>query len=84
MRKYELTIILDAKVTVAKKKAVGETIEKVVKVFKGKVEKTEDWGEKGAGQALHFLLELDNISAKSLDTKLKGEGEIKKYLIIKV
>lgn len=84
MQKYELTLVLDVKATAAKKKSVGEMIEKVVKVFKGKVEKTEDWGEKGSGQLLHFLLELDSASAKSLEAKLKGEEAIKKYLIIRI
>lgn len=83
MRKYELTLVLDAKATAAKKKSVGETIEKVVKVFKGKIEKTEDWGEKGSGQLLHFLLELDSASAKAIEAKLKAEESIVKYLIIR-
>ena len=42
MPKYELTLVLDLKATPAKKKAVGETIEKIIKMGKGKVEKTED------------------------------------------
>ena len=84
MRKYELTLVMDTKATPAKKKAVGETIDKVVKVFKGKVEKTEDWGQKGSGQVLHFLLELDSASAKGMEAKLKSEEAVKKYLIIRI
>lgn len=84
MRKYELTLVVDAKATAAKKKALTETIEKIVKVFKGKVEKSEDWGEKGAGQAIHFLLELESASVKGLEAKLKTEDAVKKYLVIKI
>ena len=84
MPKYELTLVLDLKATPAKKKAVGETIEKIIKMGKGKVEKTEDWGEKGSGQLLHFLLELDSASAKGLEAKLKAEEAVKKYLIIRI
>ena len=83
MQKYELTVVLDAKSTPAKKKALGETVEKIVKVFEGKMEKTDDWGERGAGQVLHFLLELDRAHARDLAIKLNGEEGIKKHLIIK-
>ena len=39
--KYELTIVLAEKATPAKKKAVEETIEKLVKVSKGSIVKKE-------------------------------------------
>ena len=83
MQKYELTVVLDAKATPAKKKALGEQVTKLVKVLEGKIEKEEDWGEKDSGQLLHFLLELESVSVKSLSTKLNGEEAIKKHLLIK-
>lgn len=83
MQKYELTIVLDVKATAAKKKTIGETVGKIVKVLEGKVEKTEDWGEKEAGQVLHFLLELDKSAVKNLTTKLNGEEGIIKHLLVK-
>lgn len=44
MNKYELTVVLDPKATVAKKKKVIETIEKIISLLKGKLGKVEDWG----------------------------------------
>lgn len=54
MNNYELTIILEGKVTSAKKKTVLENIEKFVKILEGKMDKqslplsgkVEDWGVK--------------------------------------
>ena len=43
MKNYELTLILEGKVTSAKKKAVLESLEKIVKLFKGQMDKVEDW-----------------------------------------
>ena len=83
MSKYELTVVVDAKITPAKKKALGEVISKVVKVLEGKVEKEVDWGEKEDGQVLHFLLELGNSKVKSLALKLNGEEGVKKHLIVR-
>lgn len=83
MTKYELTVVLDVKATAAKKKALIEQIGKIVKVLEGKVEKSDDWGEKAAGQVLHFLLELEGSKAKDLTLKLNGEEGIKKHLIVK-
>ena len=41
MNKYELTIILEAKTTAAKRKTVLETLEKSIKILEGKIEKAE-------------------------------------------
>ena len=46
MNKYELTIILEAKATTAKRKSVLESLEKSIKMLEGKIEKAEDWGVK--------------------------------------
>ena len=83
MQKYELTVVFDAKVTAAKKKSLIEQVNKLIKVFEGKVEKEEDWGEKESGQVLHFLLELESSKVRDLATKLNGEEGVKKHLIIK-
>lgn len=82
MRKYELTLVLDDKATAARKKLLSEKVTKLIKELGGKVEKEEDWGEKGAGQLLHFLLELESASTKDLAVKLRGEEGVKKYLLI--
>lgn len=54
MNKYELTLVLDAKTTPAKKKSILESLEKTVNLLKGKMDKqslplsgkVEDWGVK--------------------------------------
>lgn len=84
MQKYELTVLLDSKATNSKKKAVNETIEKIVAISDGKVGKVEDWGAKAAGIHLHFPLELTGEGAKALLAKVALEKDIKKYLLIKI
>lgn len=92
MENYELTIILDAKVTPVKKKAVLAIIEKMVTTYKGKMGKAEDWGVKdfaykigknSSGYFLFFPLELEKESVKSLNLKLKMEKEILRYLLVR-
>jgi small subunit ribosomal protein S6 len=92
MRSYELTIILRAKATAAKKKAVKVVIEKLVKTFKGRVAKAEDWGERdfaysiaknNSGVFLHFKLNLEPKAAKDLDAKLRLEQDVLRYLLVR-
>lgn len=83
MEKYELTLVLDGKATPAKKKKVVEAVEKVVGIVKGKLEKMEDWGVVGTGLYLHFPLELETSSVKTISTKINQESEILKYLLIR-
>jgi len=92
MQKYELTVVLDGKATVAKKKKVQEAIEKIVNLSKGKLGKAEDLGTKelaykikksATGVFLHFPLELDASEVKSLSVKLNQETEIIRYLLVK-
>jgi len=91
MKTYELVIVLEGKATPAKKKAEIANIEKLVKVFEGKVVKTEDWGIKElaypikkftTGQFLIFSLELPLGAAKGLGNKLRLEEQIIRYLLI--
>lgn len=93
MVKYELTIVISGKSTPAKKKSVKETIEKLLKTFKGKIEKFDDWGERelaypimknDSGSFMHFIVELEGDSAKSIVQKLNLEEEVLRYLLVKV
>jgi len=93
MDKYELTIVLDGKSTPAKRKIVISTIEKIITTFEGKIVKTEDWGEKemyqkagknNPGYFIHFLLEFEKGSIKSLNLKLKMEEDIRKFLLVRI
>lgn len=93
MNNYELTIIMEAKTTTAKKKVVLESLEKTVKLLKGNMDKVEDWGVKELfhlmkknkeGAFLHIPLELSASKVKQLDLKLKTEDNIIRYLIVKI
>jgi small subunit ribosomal protein S6 len=92
MNNYELTIILEGKTTPAKKKVYLESLEKQVKLFKGKVGKVEDWGVKEMfhsirknteGYYLIANLEMDTKAIKQLETKLRMDETILRHLIIK-
>lgn len=92
MNVYELTLVLPGGSTAAKKKAVGETIEKIVKMNDGVVAKSDDWGEKElaypiakykTGSFLHYDLELESVSVKALADKLRMEEGIIRHLLIK-
>ena len=91
MRNYLLTIVLSGKATAAKKKDVLEKIEKIVKVNKGKVTLSEDWGVKDLaykikkndmGLFLHFELELPASSVKAISDKVRLEDDIIRHLMV--
>ncbi len=93
MQTYELTLVLSGKATPAKKKQVTETIESMIKVFKGKVKETKDWGKmdlaypikkNDVGNFLHYVLELEKDKAAQIDQKLRLEEEVIRYLLVKV
>lgn len=89
---YELTIVLSEKATPAKKKAVTEMIEKMVKLFKGKVTGADDWGKivltypiekNNSGVFLHFRLELENQAPGQINQKMRLEKDIIRYLLVR-
>lgn len=92
MNKYELTLVLDGKAGAAKKKKVTETLEKVLKVFKGAIKESKDWGVKElaykinkceTGLYLFFELELDPSSVKALNDKIRTDADLLRYLLIR-
>lgn len=92
MEKYELTIVLPAKSTAAKKKSAQDLVTKLLDVFKGKVTSSNDWGELDlaykvkknlSGVFLYFELELDRSKAPSLGEKLKLEESIIRHLLLR-
>lgn len=92
MNKYELTVVLPGKATAAKKKDLLALIEKMVKALGGKVLASNDWGEKDlayeidgnpTGAFIYFDIELPAESASELDTKLKHEATIIRYLLVR-
>lgn len=91
MRNYELVVVLDGKVTAAKKKTFTEKIEKLVSALKGKVANTKDWGVKElaykikkstSGAYLIFELELTAESVKEISEKMRVSDEIVRYLLV--
>lgn len=92
MGQYELTVVLPGKSSPAKKKAVQERIEKLVKLLSGKVDSFLDWGEISLaykikkhteGIFLHFVVELESKNVKSLSDKLKTEEDIIRSLLVR-
>ncbi|KKU10344.1 MAG: 30S ribosomal protein S6 [Candidatus Woesebacteria bacterium GW2011_GWB1_45_5] len=92
MNQYELTLILDGKTGAAKKKKVAETLEKTLKIFKGAVKESKEWGMKelsykiGKSETGYFLfleLELDPKGVKALNDKLRTDPDIIRYLLIR-
>ena len=92
MKNYELTVVLPGKLTAAKKKGALEKIEKMISTFKGKIVKSEDWGERelaysiaknDSGTYLYFEVELEAAQAKALNDKIRLEEDLIRYLFVK-
>jgi len=92
MRNYELTIVLDGKVTAAKKKSEIEKVEKNVAELRGKAGKPRELGVKDlaykikkstTGMYIVFPLELSGEGAKELAGKLRLDEELIRYLIVR-
>lgn len=91
MKQYELTLLLPGGTTLAKKKAVSETIEKIVKMNKGSITKSEDWGDKELAYPikknskavfLYFDLELEQSAVKAISDKLRMEDGVIRHLLV--
>ena len=92
MNQYELTVVLDGKSGAAKKKKVIETLEKTLKIFKGAIKESKEWGMKEfaykigkseTGFYLFFELELGPKGVKALNDKLRTDADIMRYLLIR-
>jgi small subunit ribosomal protein S6 len=92
MNKYELTLVLDGKAGAAKKKKVAETLEKLLKIFKGVIKDAKEWGVKElaykigkseTGLFLYYEIELDAASVKALNEKLRTDPDLIRYLLIR-
>lgn len=92
MQNYELTIVLPGKATAAKKKDVIARIEKMVNALGGRLTKSDDWGVKDLaykiakntqGAYLYFELEMSPASVSGFNEKIKMEGDIIRYLLVK-
>ncbi len=92
MNKYELTVVIPGKSTPAKQKSAVEKVKKLIDVFKGKVEKVDEWGRldlmykiSGADSGIFtlFNIELKSADVKKLSDKLKTEEDFIRCLIVK-
>ncbi len=92
MNKYELTVVIDGKSSVAKKKTVKANVEKLIKVSKGKIIKEDDWGTKDlaytidksdSGIFFYYDLELGSEGVKNIPQKLKLEEDVIRYLLVR-
>lgn len=98
MNSYELTLVLDGKLGVAKKKKVIEELTKVLKIFKGAIKESKEWGvkelaydiksgsKKGkseTGLFMNFELDLDPKNLKALNDKLRTNEDVLRYLVVK-
>ena len=89
---YELTIVVDGKSAAAKKKKVTESLEKILKIFKGAIKDSKDWGVKDlaykiakseTGHYSYFEIDLDPQGVKQLNEKLRTDDDILRYLLIR-
>jgi len=69
-----------------------ETFEKTLKLFKGEIKESKEWGVKElaykigkseTGLFLFFELELDPKGVKALDDKLRNDPDVIRYLLIR-
>lgn len=92
MNNYTLTVVVDGKLTPAKRKSVTESLEKLVASFKGKVDKIEELGEKelaytikkaNTGYFLNLKLSLEGEGTKGLLSKLNLDDNLLRYLLVR-
>jgi ribosomal protein S6 len=92
MNTYELTIVIPGNASPQKKKSAGETVEKLVKVNKGSIKDTKDWGKidlafpikkNDSGLFTLYKLEMEADGAMAMNNRLRAEDEFIRYLLIK-
>lgn len=92
MNSYELTIVIPGSASPQKKKSASDTVEKLVKVNKGSIKETKDWGKidmafpikkNETGLFTLYELEMEADGAKALHGRLRAEDEFIRYLLIK-
>lgn len=92
MRDYELVLVIDSEVSGEDRKKQLTKVKKIVEDLKGKVKKTDEWGEKKLAYPInkknmgyYFLLtiQLPLEVPPQIDSKLKLEENIIRYLLVK-
>jgi len=92
MNTYELTIVYSGKLTPAKKKELLKGIETLIKISKGTIKETKDWGEielaypinkSSIGTFLHFAVELESGLVKDIEEKLRMDTDVVRHLLVR-
>ncbi len=92
MNTYELALMLPGETSTAKQKSFVDKLEKLVDVLKGELGKVNDLGKvdlaykigkETTGLFLVYPLKLEGNKAKALDEKLRLEGDLLRYLLIR-
>lgn len=92
MNKYELTLVVDGKGGVAKKKKVAEILEKTLQILNGAIKESKEWGVKEmaykigkseTGLYLFYEIELDSNAVKTLNDKLRNDPDVLRYLVVR-
>lgn len=92
MRDYELVLVIDPDLAEGDRKKEIAKVKKIIEDLKGKVEKTDEWGKrelvypikkKKVGYYFLLAIKLPNKAPAQVDSKLKLEEEIIRYLLVK-
>ena len=92
MREYELTFVIDPDLAGEERKKLISKVRKIIEEFKGRVGKTDEWGEKKLAYPIkkknlgyYFLLdiELPETAPAQVESKLKLEEKIIRYLLVR-
>lgn len=93
MARYELTLILPAKLSEKKEKDVLEKIKNVISEAKGRVEKENKWGKKELAypiekqdEGVYFFLELELPAEKvrAINRLVEMEEGVLRHLLVRV
>lgn len=92
-RQYELTLVFPADIADKDKEEAVKKVSDFVTAKKGKVVKAESWGKKymaytiqghNEGVYEHFVLEMDPSEQTRLDSMLRVEEGMLRYLFVRV
>ena len=92
MGTYELTTVIPGDASAAKAKSVAAFVKKTTEGLKGKVKSSKEWGSinmaykiggSDTGNYTHFVLQLEPAAAKEIDTRLRMNEDIIRYLLIR-
>ena len=93
LRKYELTLVLDAQLEQDKMDEIAQYVEKFIKDSKGKITKVDHWGKrrlayeirrKQYGHYVYILFESDGSELKEIERNLTLNESVLRFLTVKL